>query len=1593
MVDRPVGSVSVEIRPDLAPLLAGFAKARAEAAKFNRDLEQILRKGGAPSGGAEATGKVTTAQKQLQSAVAETTRVMSGGARAAQQFETSYVRLAKSQVMAANSLASTWGVVGKSAQDAAAMQRGSAAAAATWGVAAAQGAKAAAGFGKDMKNLGITSVLTANQMRMVGLQTTDIVQQLIAGQAPTMVAIQQGGQLVNALQIGPRGLGGTLAALVRLIPPVAYGITAIGAAIGVTMISAMAYAKTMTDFKNISAGVGAQAGLTAASLETAALEGAKAARISVSAAEGQAKAYATSGKLTADVIGQLIGVGRQYARLTGQDMTDATKVLGAAMADPAKGAEVLNSQLGFLNAAQLQEIQTMAASGEQMRASRLLADELTLAIGQQAEKTHTLGQAFVNAGVHVSNFFHGIGHLADMGFSAVAEAYNRLPLAVRAWMAVGTPTSAAGTLLFGNGGVGPARAPQANLADMRALAGFNPAQTAAQRNQVVLGGQGVAGQYDLAGRRAYNDLLVQQAKLEGSIRAAALSDDPRVIAMGRQQRQTLDAITTAVGEQRQAYAAGLTPEIMRNNLVAKAQADLAKAKTPMAKGEAAAELAKAQAFGQVALAAKRAADAQNAYSTAAARAGASAKQPNRDTSQEWSARIDQSLAQAASQELQARLAITRDVIARGEIQKQIAGEQTKAAQAQVDGVRASIQDDKFLSEARNAALKTALLGRLAEVSAVNNTVAAEKAMGVAQQTAIEYVQQRSAAAQADLQAQVDILRSQEGLVIFASQREAIERKILPLEQQIAMIKAREALWAAEAANDQEAIKRARAKIAALEIEQANNLKAANDNYLQVYDTLTGSLSTMVDAFKANDWGGALRALAEAITYAKTALDSTAQKLGALASIAATAGKLIGGVVGSGLAGAASGAIGGFTAGTAMGSKLGLPGAIIGGIVGLIGGIFSGNAAKREAQQRARQAEAQRLQQIADQHRQLEIQLALAEGNALNALNLQRNTELAAMDASNRELAKQVYAAQDAAAITAERRDLENSLLEISGRHLEAVANARRAELNALQPELRDLQVMVWLRQDEAEAAANAKAVATQYQSLQVQLLTAMGQAEQSLAMKRQMELAALDATLRPIQQAIYAYEDYAAAIQKINDAVQGAASAVDKQISTSQTMAQAAHQAGAAFRSAADSLLETARQLRGGDLSTLSPEQKLSGARGDLEAMFAKAIGGDLASLQALPQVAQEFLTASRGYFASTQAYAADFQRVQAMLAQAGGVATGQAGGADYQATLLDTQTGILQAIKEELSKPDPNTAILSQQSALLGHIGYLLQAQTDQVIVGNSAQDAVKNLAAIDTAYSAQMIQALANNAAGQGATFSGMIQGLNNVVSVLADIRAALTNRPSAPPPPVAVSPGAPAPTPQVSEWEAAKAGIISGDQVAIQRYISANPDMVARYQNPTGNAGDFNKVSGESLQAFAQRHAMRAIATGEAGVNNQGRNLFAAGGMFGGGVRLVGEQGPELEATGPSRIYSNLETKKLLADAMRGAQGIAPMARPTDISDRVSANQNRRVEQLLGEAVTELRAANRQRADVANETIKLQAKGNKELTSTKRALARAS
>ncbi|EKE72260.1 hypothetical protein [Oceanibaculum indicum] len=64
-------------------------------------------------------------------------------------------------------------------------------------------------------------------------------------------------------------------------------------------------------------------------------------------------------------------------------------------------------------------------------------------------------------------------------------------------------------------------------------------------------------------------------------------------------------------------------------------------------------------------------------------------------------------------------------------------------------------------------------------------------------------------------------------------------------------------------------------------------------------------------------------------------------------------------------------------------------------------------------------------------------------------------------------------------------------------------------------------------------------------------------------------------------------------------------------------------------------------------------------------------------------------------------------------------------------------------------------------------------------------------------------------------------------------------------------------------------------------------------------------------DSDAAFADSYRAAIIAAG-------GTPNFAAGGWHAGGLRLVGEQGPELEATGPARLFTAGETRRLLAPA---------------------------------------------------------------------------
>ncbi|MGK5039900.1 tape measure protein [Janthinobacterium sp. GB1R12] len=97
-----------------------------------------------------------------------------------------------------------------------------------------------------------------------------------------------------------------------------------------------------------------------------------------------------------------------------------------------------------------------------------------------------------------------------------------------------------------------------------------------------------------------------------------------------------------------------------------------------------------------------------------------------------------------------------------------------------------------------------------------------------------------------------------------------------------------------------------------------------------------------------------------------------------------------------------------------------------------------------------------------------------------------------------------------------------------------------------------------------------------------------------------------------------------------------------------------------------------------GNLSTLTPMQKMVEAQRQYEETLAKAKTGDAAAQSALTGTATAYLTASQVVNAASASYAADAARVQSELAALAAITGTQLNDAQKQLTALDTQVGQL---------------------------------------------------------------------------------------------------------------------------------------------------------------------------------------------------------------------------------------------------------------------------------------------------------------------------
>jgi len=231
-------------------------------------------------------------------------------------------------------------------------------------------AAAAAGglvkLGAAQERVGMSAKATANALRGVPAQFTDIITSLQGGQAPFTVLLQQGGQLKDMFGgIGPaaRALGGYVAGLINPFALAAAAAVSLGAAFVVGSKESSAYQKAITLTGNY-------AGTTAGQLSDMARTISATVGTQGKAAEVLAELAAT-GKIAGSSLQSFARAAIEMERATGQAVAKTAEQFVSLADKPAEAAAKLNESMHFLSAATYERIASLEEQGRKEEAAAL----------------------------------------------------------------------------------------------------------------------------------------------------------------------------------------------------------------------------------------------------------------------------------------------------------------------------------------------------------------------------------------------------------------------------------------------------------------------------------------------------------------------------------------------------------------------------------------------------------------------------------------------------------------------------------------------------------------------------------------------------------------------------------------------------------------------------------------------------------------------------------------------------------------------------------------------------------------------------------------------------------------------------------------------------------------------------------------------------------------------------------------------------------------------------------------------------------------------------------------------------------------------
>lgn len=276
----------------------------------------------------------------------------------------------------------------------------------------------------NITELGVSAGQTAQAMRQLPAQFTDIFTSLQGGMPFFTVLVQQGGQIKDSFGGVEPALKGVSSALLGMVNP----YTVAAAAVGLVVYAwydaeqqAQAYTKALVLSRN-------EAAATTLTLVTMAQKTSDALQVAAGVGAEAAQAVGSNGKIAAQNLQDVANAAVAMKEISGQALDETIAKYAKLAEDPVKGMQKLNEQVNFMTLALYEQVKALQEQGRNQDAvtviTRAAADETVMALARVRASQNPVIRGFKDLWVEATKAWSAMQ--ASVGLGPAAAQMQQL---------------------------------------------------------------------------------------------------------------------------------------------------------------------------------------------------------------------------------------------------------------------------------------------------------------------------------------------------------------------------------------------------------------------------------------------------------------------------------------------------------------------------------------------------------------------------------------------------------------------------------------------------------------------------------------------------------------------------------------------------------------------------------------------------------------------------------------------------------------------------------------------------------------------------------------------------------------------------------------------------------------------------------------------------------------------------------------------------------------------------------------------------------------------------------------------------------------